>query len=304
MGMKSRTNVGLRLKHGKDSKVFRASFISNQPFTESEFQKWKYTCETDNVDLPTMKQVEEREKAIQKALTYRFSNADVEKILVAKQKFQKNPKNYAVFKAKLMKDKVQATDEGKTEEVEELDRRLAELEERAEELDKKRTGSLSNISFINDRNRKGNVMRAEKGITEDIERKKREGDVDDPFTRRKTRPVMKMPKAKDQIPTSELLMKLEQERMGTEEVSTQEKENKVQKNNEDLKGGNKASAGNGDIFNAHDFDIDIKIGGEGGPPVLTSMAVKPVHAGEGARVPGGKKNSIKIDEWKKRRGML
>ena len=32
------------------------------------------------------------------------------------------------------------------------------------QLDKARTGSFSNISFINDRNRKGNVARAEQGI--------------------------------------------------------------------------------------------------------------------------------------------
>jgi RNA polymerase-associated protein RTF1 len=55
--MKSRTNIGLRLKHGKMSKVFRAQFISNQSFTESEFLKWKQTCSTEHVDLPTFKHV-------------------------------------------------------------------------------------------------------------------------------------------------------------------------------------------------------------------------------------------------------
>ena len=33
--MQSRTNVGLRLKHGKNERVFRAQFISNSPFTDS-----------------------------------------------------------------------------------------------------------------------------------------------------------------------------------------------------------------------------------------------------------------------------
>ena len=55
--MKSRTNIGLKLKHGKMSKVFRAQFVSNQPFTESEFLKWKKTCEDEHVDLPTFKDV-------------------------------------------------------------------------------------------------------------------------------------------------------------------------------------------------------------------------------------------------------
>ena len=51
--MKSRTNIGLRMRHGKQERVFRAQFISNQAFTESEFVKWKQTCEAEHVELPT-----------------------------------------------------------------------------------------------------------------------------------------------------------------------------------------------------------------------------------------------------------
>ena len=39
---------------------------------------------------------------------------------------------------------------------------LDALEERAEQLDKKRSGTLSNVSFINERNRKKNVYDVEK----------------------------------------------------------------------------------------------------------------------------------------------
>ena len=51
--MKSRTNIGLRMRHGKQERVFRAQFISNQPFSETEFQKWKQTCEAEHVEMPT-----------------------------------------------------------------------------------------------------------------------------------------------------------------------------------------------------------------------------------------------------------
>ena len=48
---------------------------------------------------------------------------------------------------------------------EKLESQLAELEERAEELDKRNhSGSISTISLINDRNRKDNISRAEKSI--------------------------------------------------------------------------------------------------------------------------------------------
>jgi len=300
--MKSRTNIGLRLNHGKKSKVFRAQFISNQAFTDSEFNKWKQTCLTEHVDLPTFKHVDERLKAIQTALTYRFSSNDVDKILASKEKFAKGPKNYAMAKAKLMKDKVQAQVEGRLDEVEVLDTKLAELEERAEQLDKARTGSLSNIAFINNRNRKGNVERAEQGIREEERRLKLEGKVDDPFTRRKTRPTLSMPKkdvGEAAEMTSELLIKLEKDRQAkemTETGSVKEKENIEDKKR-------KQPADTPDIFNAHDFDIDINIGGADSGLALTSIAVKPVTASLASAAQPNKR-SLKLEDYKKRKGII
>ena len=103
-----------------------------------------------------------------KALTYRFSSSDVDKILASKEKFTKHPHNYAMTKAKLQKEREQHVDAQNNEEVERLDQKLAELEERAEELDKKRTSSIASIALINDRNRKNNILRAEKGIRAEI----------------------------------------------------------------------------------------------------------------------------------------
>ena len=194
--MQARTNVGLRLKHGKNERVFRAQFISNSPFTDSEFIKWKQTCEDEHVEIPTVQVVEEKSEAIRKALTYRFSSHDVDKILQSKEKFSKHPHNYAMTKAKLQKEREQQVDAGNQEEVEKLDQKLADLEERAEDLDRKRTSSIASIALINDRNRKSNILRAEKAIKIESARMRREGHVDDPFTRRKTQPILSMPKMK------------------------------------------------------------------------------------------------------------
>ena len=51
--------------------------------------------------------VEDKCEAIRKALTYRFSSADVDKILASKEKFTQNPHNYAMTKAKLQKEREQ-----------------------------------------------------------------------------------------------------------------------------------------------------------------------------------------------------
>lgn len=37
---KTRTNKGLRLKHGPDEKVYRLEFISNGEFAVNEYQYW------------------------------------------------------------------------------------------------------------------------------------------------------------------------------------------------------------------------------------------------------------------------
>lgn len=49
-----------------------------------------------------------------------------------------------------------------------IQQRLLEIEERANELDKLRTSTISSISYINDRNRKKNVEEAEKAIMVNI----------------------------------------------------------------------------------------------------------------------------------------
>jgi RNA polymerase-associated protein RTF1 len=58
----------------------------------------------------------------------------------------------------------QAQDDGNVELKMKLENQLEELEERAEELDKKRTSSISTIGLVNDRNRKNNIKRAEISI--------------------------------------------------------------------------------------------------------------------------------------------
>ena len=71
-----------------------------------------------------------------------------------------------------------------------LSNKLITIEERAEELDKRRNEKISTIALINDKNRKKNIERAELGIKQEMERIKKEGVVSDPFTRRKTQPVL------------------------------------------------------------------------------------------------------------------
>ena len=67
-----------------DTRVKKAQFISNSPFTDSEFIKWKHTCEDEHVELPTIQHCEDKAESIRRALTYRYSSADVDKILASR----------------------------------------------------------------------------------------------------------------------------------------------------------------------------------------------------------------------------
>jgi RNA polymerase-associated protein RTF1 len=187
---KAKTNAGLKLKFGKQERVFRLEFISNSPLMPSEFEKWKYTLEESGQQLPTKDFVSAKEDEIKKALTYEYSSADVDAIIERKGKFNKNPTNYAMLKAKLMKDKEVGLAEGT--DVSEIDTQLNDLEHRAELLDKRRTekSSISAISFINNRNRKHNVQNAELAIYAEIKRTEEEGTEDSPFQRRRCNPRM------------------------------------------------------------------------------------------------------------------
>lgn len=190
---KHRTNKGLRLRHGSSDRVFRLEFVSNQDFTDSEFNKWKEVCVNANIDIPTVDLIERKQQEIKEALVYEFKDEDVQKIIEEKNRFRKHPTNYAMKKTCLMKERYAAVLRGEDDLARDLTLQIEELEERASQLDKKRSSTISSISYINDRNRKRNVEEAEKAIKEEI-RANKGMKVDDPFTRRSTKPTMKFKK--------------------------------------------------------------------------------------------------------------
>lgn len=295
--MKSKTNVGLKLRHGKDSRVFRLQFVSNSPLTDNEFNKWQAACAEGNVELPTAAHVEQKIKDLQYAATYRFSSADVEKIIASKQKFNTRPKNYAMHKAKLMKERDMALTIEDHERAEKLNAQLEELESQAEELDKQRTSTISTISLINDKNRKNNIARAYAGINEDVKRKLEEGEVSDPYTRRKTKPVLSTGgKAKADGEMGDAAMKppapvpLKKPVIRPPELL----EPKTKKNHITLP--------KLDIFDVHNFDLDINVDENQVIPLTPAINLKPVTAS--ANPAGPAKRSLKLDEWKKKRGII
>ncbi|KAG4068969.1 hypothetical protein HA402_005117 [Bradysia odoriphaga] len=277
---KCRTNKGLRLKHGTQERVFRLEFISNSDFTETEFEAWKKVCQSADVDLPTLETVDRKVKDIKEAVVYEFKDEDVHKIIEEKNRFRKHPTNYAMKKTCLMKERDAALLRGDDEVAAELSVEIKELEERANELDKRRSSSISLISYINDRNRKRNVLEAEKAIMEEVRASKGQR-ADDPFTRRCTKPTM-MFRAKE--PYEEL----------TPMIPAPPPPGR--KRNDDER--KMVGPADNNLYSLHDFEIDLDVSL---PPVnAVNVLPKPVvKVSETAP-----KRSLNLQDYKKKRGLI
>ncbi|KAL0133477.1 hypothetical protein PUN28_000904 [Cardiocondyla obscurior] len=286
----TRTNKGLKLRHGAQERIFRLEFVSNQEFTDSEFFKWKETCALQGISIPTFDEVEQKLKDIKEALVYEFKEEDIEKIVREKERFKQTPYNYAMKKAQLMRERDAANCRGDDETASRLNQELSELEERASELDKMRTATISSISYINDRNRKKNVEEAEKAIMEELKANKGKK-VDDPFTRRSTKPrmVYKPEDESEVIATIPVNDKSNSQSAG-DSVSAADKENGQE---------SKKKQSTEDLFNAHDFDItiDLEVPIPNNP---VSVLPKPINNIKDT----GPRRSLNLEDYKKKRGLI
>jgi len=294
----TRTNKGLRLRHGSDERVFRLEFVSNQDFTDTEFFRWKDAVAAHGIQLPTTDDIEKKLKDMEDAKNYQYNEDDVEGIVKEKVRFKKTPFNYAMKKTVLLKQREQAEQQGNEEEVQSVQLELDDLEEKASKLDKERTRSISAITYINERNRRRNINEAEKAIME--EAKESFGKGDDPFTRRKCAPTL-VTKSRDNVVTSEILKKLEEKRklqlqplkvepdmaliLGLSREKSETKSAEVRPEE--------------DLFFAHDFDIKIDLGVA---TTVTPVSVTPKPSQQ--LKDGAPKRSLNLEDYKKRRGLI
>ncbi|XP_062252999.1 RNA polymerase-associated protein RTF1 homolog [Platichthys flesus] len=295
----TRTNKGLQLRHGGDTRVFRLEFVSNQEFTESEFIKWKDAMTVATMQVPTLDEVTKKEQSIKEAMNHKFNDKDIEDIVKEKDRFRKAPSNYAMKKTQLFKDKAMAEESGDGDKVKVIQDELNVLEERAEALDRQRTKNISAISYINQRNRSWNIVESEKALVAEGQLSKNQ--QMDPFTRRQCKPTM-VSNARDPSVHAAILAHLNQKygsgsatdlNNGAElnalgQVITKDKDGP--KPNTDL---------SEDLFKVHDFDvkIDLQVPNAEAKSLSVSSNALPVKDGAPRR-------SLNLEDYKKRRGLI
>ncbi|XP_053620966.1 RNA polymerase-associated protein Rtf1 [Plodia interpunctella] len=301
----TRTNKGLKLRHGTQDRVFRLEFVSNQEFTDGEFQKWNKAIKDANKKPPTMDFVRSKIQEVKEALMYEFKEEDIEKIVAEKERFRSHPTNYAMKKTQLMKERDVAQLRGDDELVLDLNAKIQELEERANHLDKTRTSSIQSISYINNRNRKLNVETAEKAILEEVKAMKGKK-TDDPFTRRHTKPVMNF-KSHQGNRSQELLrneaeqeeLEKQQQQEDREEKERQEKERLHQQESDKTRPPKPSSTDTASLYSLHDFDINIELD----LPVAKAVSSQPKQLTTKVKETGPKR-SLNLEEYKKRHGLI
>ncbi|MED6232292.1 RNA polymerase-associated protein rtf1 [Ataeniobius toweri] len=295
----TRTNKGLQLRHGADTRVFRLEFVSNQEFTESEFMKWKEAMIVAGMQVPTLDEITKKEQSIKEALNYKFNDKDIEDIVKEKDRFRKAPPNYAMKKTQLLKDKAMAEESGDGEKVKNIQDELNELEERAEALDRQRTKNISAISYINQRNRSWNIVESEKALVAEGQNSKNQ--QMDPFTRRQCKPTM-VSNARDPSVHAAILAHLNQKYgsgSGGVDPDSTEKNKVGQENPKDKDVPKPTTDLSEDLFKVHDFDvkIDLQVPNAEAKSLSVSSNALPVKDGAPRR-------SLNLEDYKKRRGLI
>lgn len=248
---KSQTNKQILLRIGKLERNFRLCFISNNDWTDNEFVYWKKQVESGG-SLPTFGEMDDKAKHLEQAKKHVITDQEIEVMVKEKNKHRAAPVNFATKKTTLIKLRDAAETEGNLDQVAEIQNELDRLEETANRLNRERQKDISGITYINDRIKA--ALRKKDKVCEEEWAEFRNKKVD-PFTRRLTMPILVSntnSQTKDQIKdvlneryTEDIDMHYESLTFVKEKKEEQEKKNnKVDSN---------------DLYNAHDFDIDIDL---------------------------------------------
>ncbi|EDV20240.1 uncharacterized protein TRIADDRAFT_61226 [Trichoplax adhaerens] len=308
---KTSTNKVLHLRHGLDEQNFRMEYVSNSNFTDNEFLKWKTKMKELDLNLPSQDDVDKKKEDIIRAANYNFDDADIDEIIAEKDKFRKNPSNFAVKQSKLEQAMEAAQYRGDEDEVNRIKSEIENLDKKAEQISKWRSQRLDPIMSINQRNRQKNLAEIEKALAREVAS---DGVCADPFTRRKCQPILvsmvkdvqnvytsSPTKSSNKLPKSNLM-----ENSNMSESSIGQTPIAAELNNissQDL-GASPKLEGQKEVvnlFSAHDFDVKIDI--DVGPPA-PGISIPRKQTDNKAANQGTSRRCLNLSDYKKRKGLI
>lgn len=310
----TKTNKGFKLRHAEDERTYRLEFVSNQSFNDDEFKRWKEAMNKDNIALPTLNEIESKYKEIQSFNEYRFNDDDIDFIVNEKKRFTGGKVNIAEKKIELLKEREESEQRNDMERVKEIDQMINELNEKANDLNIKRSGNFNILAAINQRNRVLSNLKVEEAMKQEFERLKEQ--KDDPFQRRKALPTLvaasikknsdakkeqkeeeKKPEEKQKEPEKKEPLKKNQNSLIFEDILAPS--SLVKKVESETKSNEKTNPD--DLFSAHNFEININLSDSG---FSIPSTLPQASSGSSSNQSSLSRRGLNLDEYKKKKGLF
>ncbi|XP_034434996.1 RNA polymerase-associated protein RTF1 homolog [Hippoglossus hippoglossus] len=184
-----RTNMAFKLRHAGREQIVTLRSASNQEFTISEFTQWKQAMMAAGIKVPTPDMIANKEKSIKEALDHTFTEREIDSIVAQKNLFQTAPLNFAKSKIELLAKQRAARNHGDAAKVKEIQDELETLNKETKQLYQPRTTEPKRTFPSTYKSRRAPAPKAQ---IEDYHNM-------DPFTRRKTRPIVFTSLKKDSV---------------------------------------------------------------------------------------------------------
>ncbi|KAK9481184.1 hypothetical protein V1514DRAFT_287286 [Lipomyces japonicus] len=192
--MNRTVNQNLLCAFGSNEKTFGMGFLSDRPFTDAEFDKWKAVLEEEKIAIPSVRFIETKAQQLQKMKDRTLTPEEVNLMIETRQKLSTNDRGNSVMRKTLLEQKkIIAESNNDANEVARIEEQLADIDERQTvRLSSTVNDSpLQRLSRVNERNRRANqdeIRKAEIRASE--ERRKQLQNKSfvsaDPFSRLKT----------------------------------------------------------------------------------------------------------------------
>lgn len=180
-------NTYLEVSQGKSTNKIEISILSDSPFTEIEFKKYKDRLTNDNHSLPSIRELKRKFEQLKAMSTKKLTDEDINRMMKKKEELSIYSMDSAarVRKVARLREELQvALEQGNATLVESLSKEIELLSKVVNQNQKSR------LDKLNQRNQKSNQEYIRKAEQKAALRRKLMSDVNDPFSRLRTNPKL------------------------------------------------------------------------------------------------------------------
>jgi len=180
---KKECNQLVTLKIGDKTKNFEMKYLSNEPPTEEEFQRWLKWNQKLNEPPPTKAHLEKLKIQVSMADSYVWSEEEVAKQVKKNRENSSTPVNFTKERMRIIQMIDHETNAGNKEKINMLQSQLREIDMKDFEMLKRMESKMS-LKNVNKRNAKDDIENVQKAK---LQKQRSKSSEIDPYARRSTR---------------------------------------------------------------------------------------------------------------------